>query len=116
MPLPVIPSAVITKAAAVWSDTIQALGRDVVLRPNDGSPDIPCKAFCKRPKILGLFDRTQQSYDQERYMVMLRASDVSGGVDKFDRVRWDDEDHAVISITQVEMGSTLFGYRLLVKG
>lgn len=116
MVLPIVPSSVVTKASTVWSDTIQGFGRTVTLKPNDGSPETTCKAFCKRPKILGLFDRTEQSYDQERYVVILRAQDVPDGVEKFDRVRWDDEDHAVISYTQVELVNTLFGYRLLVKG
>lgn len=110
------PAGIPAQAADLWSSTILTWGRDVTLRPNDGSPEITCKAFCKRPKILGLFDRTEQSYDQTRFMVMLRVQDVPDGVDKFDRVRWDDQDHAVLSQTQVEMGGTLFGYRLLVKG
>jgi hypothetical protein len=110
------PSGVSAQAAEVWSASIQAYGRDVTLRPNDLSPEVVCKAFCKRPKILGLFDRTEQSYDQTRYMVMIRAQDVPGGVDKFDRVRWDDVDHAVISVTDVDLGAGTFGYRLLVKG
>jgi hypothetical protein len=110
------PAGIPAQAADLWSSTIQAWGRTVTLRPNDGSPEVTCKAFCKRPKILGLFDRTEQSYDQTRYMVMVRAQDVPGDPDKFDRVRWDDQDHAVISITQVELGAGIFGYRLLVKG
>jgi hypothetical protein len=49
-------------------------------------------------------------------MVMLRSQDVPGTPAKFDRVRWDDQDHAVISITEVELGAGVFGYRFLVKG
>jgi hypothetical protein len=110
------PPGVPTQAADVWSSSILAYGRDVTLRPNDLSPEIVCKAFCKRPKILGLFDRTEQSYDQTRYMVLLRAQDLPNGPYKFDRVRWDNIDHAVISITEVDLGTGAFGYRLLVKG
>lgn len=110
------PSNMIENAAAVWSSSILSFGRTVVFRANDGSPDLSCKAFCKRPKILGLFDRTEQSYDQTRYMVLIRAEDAVGGVDKFDRVRWDDQDHAVISVTDVTLADTTFGYRVLVKG
>lgn len=111
-----LPAGVQARAADVWSSSILAYGRPVVLRPNDESPEVACKAFCKRPKILGLFDRTEQSYDQTRFMVMVRAQDFPTGVDKFDRVRWDEQDHAVISYTEVEMNGVVFGYRLLVKG
>lgn len=110
------PAGIPDKAADVWGSTIQAFGRQVTLRPNDESPEVSCKAFCKRPKILGLFDRTEQSYDQTRFMVMVRAEDVPGGVEKFDRVRWDDQDHAVLSVTEIDLGTGVFGYRLLVKG
>jgi hypothetical protein len=110
------PAGISAQAADVWGSSIQAFGRSVTLRPNDGSPEVTCKAFCKRPKILGLFDRTEQSYDQTRFMVMLRSQDVPGTPAKFDRVRWDDQDHAVISITEVELGAGVFGYRFLVKG
>ena len=110
------PSGIPTQAKDLWDSSIQAFGRDVTFRPNDGSPDITCKAFCKRPKILGLFDRTEQSFDQTRFMVMVRAMDVPNGVDKFDRVRWDSQDHAVLSYTEVDLGVGVFGYRLLVKG
>jgi hypothetical protein len=110
------PAGIPGKAADVWGSSIQAFGRAVTLRPNDQSPEVACKAFCKRPKILGLFDRTEQSYDQTRYMVMLRAEDVPGTPHKFDRVRWDNQDHAVISITEVDLGTGVFGYRFLVKG
>lgn len=110
------PAGIPGKAADVWGSTIQAFGRTVTLRPNDGSAETTCKAFCKRPKILGLFDRTEQSYDQTRYMVMVRAEDITPPIDKFDRVRWDDQDHAVLSITEIDLGTGVFGYRLLVKG
>ena len=114
--IPVIPANVTAKAAAMWSEAIDKWGRTVTFKPIDGSPSIDCKAFCKRPKILGLFDRTEQSYDQERYVVMVNSSDLPSGVVKFDRIRWNNEDHAVISYTEVEMSGTLFGYRILVKG
>jgi hypothetical protein len=110
------PAGIPGKAADVWGSSIQAFGRTVTLRPNDQSPEVTCKAFCKRPKILGLFDRTEQSYDQTRYMVMLRAEDVPGTPYKFDRVRWDNQDHAVLSITEIDLGTGTFGYRFLVKG
>lgn len=112
-----LPANVPETASAVWNETIDKWGRLVSLRSNDGSLDVNnIKAFCKRPKILGLFDRTEQSYDQTRFMVMLKRGDFPNGVDKFDRVRWDGIDHAVISFTEVELGSIIFGYRLLVKG
>ena len=110
------PAGVQAQAADMWSSAIQAYGRPVTFRANDGTADVSCKAFCKRPKILGLFDRTEQSYDQTRYMVMVRGVDMPGGVAKFDRVRWDDQDHAVLSYTEIELGVGVFGYRLLVKG
>lgn len=110
------PAGIPAKAAEVWSASIQTFGRSVTFIPNDGSPDITCRAFCKRPKILGLFDRTEQSYDQTRFMVLVRASDLPDGVYKFDRVRWDSQDHAVLSYTEVDLGAGVFGYRLMVKG
>ena len=112
----IFPPGIAAQAAEVWSSTILAFGRPVELRPNDESAPIACKAFCKRPKILGLFDRTEQSYDQTRYMVMIRAQDAPAGVAKFDRVRWDSIDHVVLSFTDIELGSGVYGYRLLVKG
>lgn len=115
----VLPPGVGTKAAEIWVAAIDAYGRpDVFFKPNDGGPTVgPIKAFCSRPKILGLFDRTEQSYDQTRWMVSVKVSDFPDGVDKFDRIRWDDEDHAVLSQpTPVRVGSLLFGYRILVKG
>ena len=110
------PSGIPAQAADIWRSSIQEFGRSVTLRPNDGSPEVECKAFCKRPKILGLFDRTEQSYDQTRFMVMISAVDVPAGVAKFDRVRWDSQDHVVLSYTEVDLGTGVFGYRLLVKG
>jgi hypothetical protein len=112
----VFPPNVIDNAAALWSASILTYGRTVTFRANDGSPDLVCKAFCKRPKILGLFDRTEQSYDQTRYMVLIRAEDAPAGVDKFDRVRWEEQDHAVLSVTDVTLSDTTFGYRVMVKG
>lgn len=118
MALPGIPANIVAQAASVWSDAILAYGRDVSFKPNDLGPTLNnIKALCRRPKILGLFDRTEQSYDQERYVVMVRSQDMPvDGVDKFDRIRWDNEDHVVISITKVELSGTVFGYRFLVKG
>lgn len=111
------PAGIPATAADVWSSSILTFGRQVTFRPNDGSPEVSCKAFCKRPKILGLFDRTEQSYDQTRFTVMVRSQDIPAGrIAKFDRVRWDGQDHAVISYTEIEIGGSLFGYRLLVKG
>lgn len=111
------PAGIPAQAAEVWSSTILFFGRDVTLIPIDGGADVNCKAFCKRPKILGLFDRTEQSFDQTRFMVMLRVQDVPGGmIHKFDRVRWDEQDHAVISYTEVDLGVGVFGFRVLVKG
>jgi hypothetical protein len=110
------PSGIPQSAADLWASSINAFGRTVTLRPNDGSPEVECKAFCKRPKILGLFDRTEQSYDQTRYMVLVNRSDVPGSIAKFDRVRWNNQDHIVISHTEVDLGVGVFGYRLLVKG
>lgn len=116
MPTTTFPSGIAAQAAEVWSSTILAFGREIQLRPNDDSTPVTCKGFCKRPKILGLFDRTEQSYDQTRFMVMVRVQDAPAGVAKFDRVRWDSTDHVVLSYTDVEMGAGVFGYRLLVKG
>ncbi len=110
------PPGVPAQAADLWSSTIQTWGRTVTFKSNDGTEELTCKAFCKRPKILGLFDRTEQSYDQTRYMVMVRAQDMPEDIYKFDRIRWDDQDHAILSVTDIEMGAGVFGYRLLVKG
>lgn len=117
MAIPGIPANIVATAAQVWSDSILAYGKDVQFKPKDGSTPVTRKALCRRPKIMGLFDRTEQSYDQERYVVMVRAQDIPGGeVEKFDRVRWDSEDHVVLSVTQVELMGTVFGFRILVKG
>lgn len=117
MSIPGIPASVIATAAQVWSDSILAYGSDVLFKPKDGSTPVTRKALCRRPKILGLFDRTEQSYDQERYVVMVRSQDIPASeVEKFDRIRWDSEDHVVISVTKVELGGTVFGFRILVKG
>jgi hypothetical protein len=115
--LPVIPSAVLADAAELWADSIDKFGRDVVFSSIDGALVVPIKAFCKRPKIMGLFDLTQQSYNQERYIVIVKAADMAGhDPAKFDRCRWDEEDHAVISVTQVDLQGVVFGFRFLAKG
>lgn len=116
MVLPVIGATTLAKAKSVWKDTIAAYGREVTFTSLETSASKTVKAFCKRPKILGLFDRTEQSYDQERYMVIVDADDFAEDPAKFDRVRWDNEDHAVLSLTQVDLMGTVFGYRILVKG
>lgn len=139
MPLiPAIPSAVLANARQVWNESIDKFGRPVTLSTNpgpgsswdlgvtwdggeywDAEPEVVLniKAFCKRPKILGLFDRTEQSFDQERYMVLVRADDLASiDPEKFDRIRWDDEDHVVLSTTQVDLQGTVFGYRFMTKG
>lgn len=117
--VPNVSAATLAKARQVWEEVIDQYGRDVTLYDVDGNQigAGPVKAFCKRPKILGLFDRTQASFDQEKYTVLLKETDF-GAVDpeKFLRVNWDDEDHSVISVTKVELQGTTFGYRLLVKG
>lgn len=116
MNLPPISDAVLASARDVWDSTIEQYGRMVQPYDKDDQPIGPeIKAFAKRPKILGLFDRTQASYDQERYMVMVKASDVTDP-SKFMRFRWDEEDHTVISVTKVELLGIVFGYRILVKG
>lgn len=116
--IPVIPQAVLADARAVWKDTIAKLGREVTLHNADDTLIAgPIKAFTKRPKILGLWDRTEQSYDQERYMLMLDADDLDGvDPEKFMRARWDEEDHAFISVTKIDLMGVVFGYRVLVKG
>jgi hypothetical protein len=118
MVVPNISAAVLAKALAVWNETIDQHGRLIQLIDMDGKLNKTVKAFCKRPKILGLFDRTQQSLDQERYMVLLKASDFAGGPlpEKFIRASWDEQDHVFLSITEVELSGTVFGYRVLVKG
>lgn len=115
----VVLPAVATRAKQVWDSTIQTYGRTVSLKPiEDGEPTLTgVKAFCTRPKILGLFDRTEQSFDQTRFVVQLRVQDIpETGIDKFDRVHWDGIDHAVMSVTEVVLSDIKIGYRLLVKG
>ncbi len=110
---------VAARAKAVWEAAIETYGRTVTLRPLDPADEEiqDVKAFCTRPKILGLFDRTEQSFDQTRFIVQFRAMDVpEGGVEKFDRIRWSDTDHAVISVTEVVLSDVVIGYRFLVKG
>jgi len=115
--IPVLPQAVLDNAAELWNDSIDKFGRDVVFSSADGLLNVAIKAFAKRPKIMGLFDLTQQSYNQERYVVIVKASDMSAhDPAKFDRIRWDDEDHALLSVTQVDLQGVVFGYRFLAKG
>jgi hypothetical protein len=118
MALPNISASVLAAARSTWNDALVQYGRDVVLSSLDGTLSKTVKAFVKRPKILGLFDRTQASYDQEKWMVMLRADDFPEGVtpEKFMRVTWDGEDHNMLSVTPVDLKGTIFGYRVLVKG
>lgn len=119
MILPNISDAVLNDARQVWKQTIAQYGRDVTLENADGSVIVgPIKAFAKRPKILGLFDRTEQSFDQERYMLMVDADDIPAGVDpeKFMRANWDNEQHSFISVTKLDLKGVVFGYRILVKG
>lgn len=115
----VVLPTVAARAKQVWDATIQTYGRTVSLRPiEDDAPEVAgIKAFCTRPKILGLFDRTEQSFDQTRFVVQLRVQDIpASGIDKFDRVHWDGIDHAVMSVTEVVLSDLQIGYRLLVKG
>lgn len=117
--IPPISQQVLNDARQVWKETIDKWGQLITLNNADDTLIVgPIKAFCKRPKILGLFDRTQASFDQERYMVMIDADDVPAGVDpaKFMRARWDEEDHVFLSITKVELMGVVFGYRIMVKG
>lgn len=111
--------SVVNNARAVWNETIDGYGRLVTFADASGNVIADnVRAFCKRPKILGLFDRTQQSYDQERYFVIVKAESFTnpGDLVKFTRVRWDDEDHAILSKTEVELRGILIGLRFLVKG
>lgn len=117
--IPVIPQSVLASAKQVWKESIAGFGREITLHNADDSLIVgPVKAFCKRPKILGLFDRTQASYDQERYMVLLDVDDLPPGVDpeKFMRAKWDEEDHTFVSVTQVDLMGVVFGWRIMVKG
>lgn len=115
--LPRISVRTAAQAKQVWEEAIDLYGSDVVLTANDDTTKT-VKAFAKRPKILGLFDRTQASFDQERYMLLLKAVDFDGGVmpEKFMRATWDQEDHMFISVTKVELAGVVFGYRVMVKG
>lgn len=116
--LPDISAATLARARDLWNQSIAQYGRDVKLTNLDGTLSKTVKAFAKRPKILGLFDRTQASYDQERYQLIMRAEDFPDGLppEKFMRAEWDGEEHMFISVTQVELKGTVFGYRVLVKG
>jgi hypothetical protein len=115
--IPVLPHDVLTKAKTIWKESLAGYGRLVDVHDQDGATlAAGVKAFCKRPKILGLFDRTEQSFDQERYMVILDVDTVPNEPEKFFSIRWDQEDHSVISTTQVDLLGTVFGYRVLCKG
>jgi hypothetical protein len=116
--IPTIAPAVLANARDVWNQTIQQYGREVQLSNLDGTLSKPIKAFVKRPKILGLFDRTQASYDQEKWMLICRADDFPAGFtpEKFMRATWDSEDHSFLSVTPVDLSGVIFGYRILVKG
>jgi len=117
--LPNISTSTLNNAKSVWKQTIAQYGQEITLKSADELTVLgPIKAFCKRPKILGLFDRTEQSYDQEKYMVICDADDFQNGLDpaKFMRASWDGEDHVFISVTKVDLKGVVFGYRILVKG
>ena len=114
--VPQIPLLALEQAKTVWKESIKAYGREVDFTSDDESVTKKVRAFCKRPKILGLWDRTEQSFDQERYMVLVDADDFPNGMRKFARVRWNNEDHAVLSFTEVDIAGDVFGYRVLVKG
>lgn len=115
--VPRVGAVALAKAKQVWNETIDQHGRMIDLADLDGLLSKSVKAFCKRPKILGLFDRTEQSYDQEKYMVLLKAEDFTDVLpEKFIRARWDNEDHSFISVTQVDLQGVVFGFRVMVKG
>lgn len=116
--LPNVTAATIAKAKQVWGESIEKYGHPVVLKNADESLQKTILAFTKRPKILGQWDRTEQSYDQEKYMLLVKADDLQGDYapEKFMRAEWDSEDHVFLSVTKVELGTTVFGYRILVKG
>lgn len=116
--LPNVTASTIAKAKQVWGESIEKYGKPVVLKNGDESLQKTVQAFTKRPKILGQWDRTEQSYDQEKYMLLVKADDLQGDYspEKFMRAFWEGEDHVFLSVTAVELGSTIFGYRILVKG
>lgn len=116
--IPNIAAPTLVKARAVWKDMVSQYGRPVLLVSSDGISTLSIKAFAKRPKIMGLFDRTEQSYDQEKYILICDADDFVGAnkPHKFMRANWDGQDHVFISVTEVDLLGTVFGYRILVKG
>jgi hypothetical protein len=117
--IPNVRAATLAKAKQVWNEAIEANGREVTLYDMEGTIALPIKAFVKRPKILGLFDRTEQSFDQERYMLLLKADDFTTAgkaPEKFMRATWDEQDHSFVSITEVDLQGVIFGYRILAKG
>lgn len=116
--VPNVSASVLSKATQVWEAMINQHGKDIVLSDMEGALNKTVKAFVKRPKILGLFDRTEQSFDQEKYQLLLKASDFTAPMlpEKFLRATWAQEDHVFISVTEVELNGTVFGYRVLVKG
>ena len=101
-----ISARALTRAKQVWEEQIAANGRvveifdafDNAITSPSGNP---IKAFCKRPKIMGLFDRTEQSFDQEKFTVLLSASDLPTDLEpeKFHRIKWDSIEHVVINAT-----------------
>lgn len=126
MAFPTVNHAALQKARSTWKQAIQEYGRPVDLESADGLfTRSGVRAFCKRPKAMGQFDRTEQSFDQERYVVLFDADDFlptdadpNLGIrpDKFARIAWAGERHAFLSCTELEMMGIVFGYRVLVKG
>jgi hypothetical protein len=116
--VPNLSADVLAKAKQVWEESIDFYGSEIQLENADGSDTKTVKAFAKRPKIMGLFDRTQDSYDQEKYVLIVKAISFDSNIlpEKFVRARWDNEDHMFISVTKVEISNVVFGYRILVKG
>ena len=113
-----ITPATINKAKAVWEQMVDQGGKLVSMESPDEQLVISnVRARTARPKIMGLFDRTEQSYDQEKYIVMTKVDWLAGHTpEKFVRIRWDEEDHLILSYTEVYLGDVVFGYRFLVKG
>lgn len=119
MILPNIPTQVASFAKANWEAFVDQYGEPVKFIRNSDDFEFVCKGVPRRPKILGLFDRSEQSFDQTRFVVMVKAADFSLNnvtPEKFDRVEWASIDHACLSITEVRLGAVVFGYRFLVKG
>jgi hypothetical protein len=113
--IPNVGASTLAQAKQVWDEAIDKFGSDVVLKNQDETTEVTVKAFAKRPKIMGLFDRTQASVDQERYVLLIKYADCPDP-EKFMRAYWDGQDHIFISVTRVELANTVFGYRIMVKG